>query len=262
MASIAEQAEKMIAAEFHMISGCRDEQTSADVSNVASFQLPDPAGAAGGACTSAMLKVLYNDHKTPETALSFQEVLLQMRGILKESRFDQVPQLSSSRSMDIKKPFTVVPDNFSGTRRAVVIAINYVGQQGELRGCQNDANNMIEYIKDVHGFQDENIAILMDDGKHTSPTYDNILAAYKKLVSECKAGDAVFLHYSGHGGKLRDEDGDEKDGYDETLVPVSLFCSHHAKCQWLLCRLLFAIGLLTSCKTRLLFLTNFLDRLQ
>jgi len=24
----------------------------------------------------------------------------------------------------------------------------------------------------------------------------------------------------GHGGKLRDDDGDEKDGYDETLVPL------------------------------------------
>ena len=24
----------------------------------------------------------------------------------------------------------------------------------------------------------------------------------------------------GHGGKLRDQDGDEKDGYDETLVPL------------------------------------------
>lgn len=24
----------------------------------------------------------------------------------------------------------------------------------------------------------------------------------------------------GHGGKLRDDDGDEKDGYDETLIPV------------------------------------------
>ena len=34
------------------------------------------------------------------------------------------------------------------------------------------------------------------------------------------AGDAVFTHYSGHGGKLRDQDGDEADGYDETLVPL------------------------------------------
>lgn len=31
--------------DIRMISGCEDSQTSADVSNVASFQLPDPAGA-------------------------------------------------------------------------------------------------------------------------------------------------------------------------------------------------------------------------
>jgi len=86
--------------------------------------------------------------------------------------------------------------------------------------CHNDVKNMIEYIKNVHGFTDENITILMDDGNHTNPTHDNILAAYKKVVSESQAGDAVFCHYSGHGGKLRDDDGDEKDGYDETLVPV------------------------------------------
>jgi hypothetical protein len=35
--------------DIRMISGCEDKQTSADVSNVHSFQLPDPAGQAGGA---------------------------------------------------------------------------------------------------------------------------------------------------------------------------------------------------------------------
>ena len=28
------------------------------------------------------------------------------------------------------------------------------------------------------------------------------------------------MHYSGHGGRLEDQDGDEKDGYDETMVPL------------------------------------------
>ena len=50
---------------------------------------------------------------------------------------------------------------------------------------------------DVHGFEEDNIQILMDDGEHTSPTKDNILAAYRKVVAESEAGDAVFLHYSG-----------------------------------------------------------------
>lgn len=60
--------------------------------------------------------------------------------------------------MDVKSKFTIVPENFSGTRRAVIIGINYVGQQGELSGCHNDAKNMIEYIKDVHGFEDEDVS--------------------------------------------------------------------------------------------------------
>jgi hypothetical protein len=29
--------------DFRMLSGCEDAQTSADVSNVSAFQLPDPA---------------------------------------------------------------------------------------------------------------------------------------------------------------------------------------------------------------------------
>lgn len=203
-----------------MISGCRDNQTSADVSNVASFKLPDPAGRAGGALTSALLNVTYADHKNTGKDLSFSDTLLKVRDILKGKGFSQIPQLSSSRPMDVKKPFDLVPENMTGTRRAVMIGINYVGQEGELRGCHNDVGNMKEYIKDCHSFQEENITVLMDDGVHTSPTKKNIVAAYRKIVEASQPGDVVFCHYSGHGGKVKDRDGDEKDGYDETLVPL------------------------------------------
>ena len=70
-----ENAKKAIPAEIHMISGCRDEQTSADVSNVASFSLPDPKGRAGGALTSSLLNVTYADHQNTGADLSFQETL-------------------------------------------------------------------------------------------------------------------------------------------------------------------------------------------
>ena len=98
--------------------------------------------------------------------------------------------------------------------------INYVGQQGELSGCHNDVLNMKQYIMDVHKFQEENITVLMDDGNHTEPTRRNMIAAYQKVVNDSESGDVVFLHYSGHGGKMRDQNGDEADGYDETLIPV------------------------------------------
>jgi hypothetical protein len=78
---------------------------------------------------------------------------------------------------------------------------------------------MKKYIQDVHGFEEENIVILMDDGIHTEPTKANIIDAYKTIIAQAEENDAIFLHYSGHGTKLRDDDGDESDGYDEALVP-------------------------------------------
>ena len=180
-----------------MISGCEDKQTSADVSNVGEFQLPDPAGRAGGACTSAFLNVVYADHQKPDDDLSFQDVLTQMRGILSNKNFEQIPQLSSSRPMRIETKFDLTPEGFNGTKRAVLIGINYVGQSGELRGCHNDVLNIIEYLKDVHGFKEENMTILMDDGVHADPTKRNILSAYENLVEDSKSGDVIFVHYSG-----------------------------------------------------------------
>ena len=74
---------------------------------------------------------------------------------------------------------------------------------------------------DVHGFDEANITVLMDDGKHPEPTKDNILSAYRKIVAESESSDAIFLHYSGHGTKLKDDDrNEEADGYDEALVPL------------------------------------------
>lgn len=35
-----------------------------------------------------------------------------------------------------------------------------------------------------------------------------------------KAGDSLFMHYSGHGGSVKDHTGDEEDNKDETMVPV------------------------------------------
>jgi metacaspase-1 len=205
-----------------MISGCEDSQTSADVSDVQSFQLPDPAGRAGGACTSTLLNILYSEHQKPEEDMSFVQVLTTMREKLEEQGFTQIPQLSSSTPIDINRTFDLVPDGSTGTRRALLIGINYIGHdQGVLSGCQNDVKNMVEYIKDVHGFSDENITILMDDGEHEMPTKENMMAAYAKIVEDSEPGDAILLHYSGHGARVKDDDrGEESDGHDETLVPV------------------------------------------
>ncbi len=126
-----------------------------------------------------------------------------MRDMLGSKNFTQIPQLSSSRELNVDTKFDITPDGFSGTKRAVLIGINYVGQQGELAGCHNDVLNMKEYLMDVHEFEEDNMHVLLDDGVHEDPTYDNIMNAYRQLVASSEEGDCVYLHYSGHGGKVR-----------------------------------------------------------
>ena len=134
--------ERMIPSDFRMISGCDDSQTSADVSDVKSFQLPDPAGRAGGACTSALLQILYGDHKDTAKDLSFEQVLMKMRDQLKTGGYTQIPQMTGSRPVEVKAPFHIVPPGSNGVRRALLIGINYTGQKGALTGCHNDALNV------------------------------------------------------------------------------------------------------------------------
>jgi hypothetical protein len=66
-----------------------------------------------------------------------------VRDTLQTKGYEQIPQLSSSRPTNLDEPFSLVPEGFSGTRRAVMVGINYVGDDpGELRGCHNDVLNV------------------------------------------------------------------------------------------------------------------------
>jgi hypothetical protein len=92
-------------------------------------------------------------------------------------------------------------------RRAVLIGINYVGQQGELNGCHNDVLTMITYLESLGFQQSDEMRILMDDGEHENPTGKNIIDSFKWLVGGAGSTDSLFLHYSGHGGYTADNSG-------------------------------------------------------
>jgi len=234
-----------------MISGCHDVQTSADISNVGTFKLPNPQGRAGGACTAALLQVLYAARNAGTSEdMSWVQLLRSMRENLNSKGFDQVPQLTSSRLIDVTQPCEFVNKTSTlGTKRAVLIGINYCGQQGELSGCHNDVKNVKEYLQTVHGFQEQNMTILMDDGFHSEPNKRNIMNAYRNVVRASLPGDTVFCHYSGHGGQVRDTSGDEEDGFDETLIPVDFQRNGHILDDDLLAELVkpMPAGVLMTC---------------
>ena len=112
----------------------------------------------------------------------------------------------------------VPPESQHGAKRAILIGINYTGQKGQLSGCHNDVKNIKQYLTTKQGFNEKDMLILMDDGAHHNPTKKNIEDAFKRVVQYSKAGDVVFIHYSGHGSRVKDLNGDEDDGFDETLV--------------------------------------------
>lgn len=60
------------------------------------------------------------------------------------------------------------------------------------------------------------VSCLYDKGA----TKTGIDKALKVLISQCKTGDIVYLHFSTHGQPFEDESGDEDDGWDESIVPV------------------------------------------
>jgi hypothetical protein len=114
--------------------------------------------------------------------------------------------------------------NSSGqNRKALLIGINYVGQKGELKGCWNDVKNVHSYIS-RKGFN--NVRVVTDEPTSSmKPTRQNIIDSLKWLVAGAQPGDSLFFHYSGHGSSQKDNQGDENDGHDETLVPLDYLSS-------------------------------------
>jgi len=201
-----------------LISGCDDKQKSQDVSLVSKFHLPNydgPSGA-GGAATNAFIA------SQPDESKTWVDILEAMRMHLETRKYTQIPQLSSTQSLDVQhEKFGLVnpAETPSSRKRAVLIGINYVGDKGELKGCHNDVDAVQNFIR-KHGFADADIKVLKDDGKAISPTRKNIIDALKWLVDGAGPTDSLFLHFSGHGSYLKDWNSDEGDKQDEALVPL------------------------------------------
>ncbi|KAF9897860.1 Ca(2+)-dependent cysteine protease [Lobosporangium transversale] len=109
-----------------------------------------------------------------------------------------------------------------GRKRALFIGINYFRQRNELRGCINDVKNIKTFLIRQFGFREEDCVTLTDDQRDPTriPTKANIIAGMQWLVRDARPNDSFFFHFSGHGGQAKDLDGDEDDGYDETIYPV------------------------------------------
>ncbi|RAK94130.1 hypothetical protein BO79DRAFT_134289 [Aspergillus costaricaensis CBS 115574] len=119
--------------------------------------------------------------------------------------------------------------NCTGRRKALLIGINYIGQPNQLRGCINDVTNMSTFLNQKYGYRREDMVILTDDQKNpmSIPNKANILRAMQWLVKDAQPNDSLFIHFSGHGGRTPDLDGDEEDGYDDVIYPLDYRTAGH-----------------------------------
>ena len=98
---------------------------------------------------------------------------------------------------------------------AIHIGLNYVepthydGWNGQLTACENDARDMADLSKS-QGFS--TIKTLL----RKTATRDNVIKELNNAAKKLKNEDLFLLTYSGHGGKLPDKNGDERDHQDET----------------------------------------------
>lgn len=63
------------------------------------------------------------------------------------------------------------------------------------------------------------VTSILDD----KATHKNIMQSLDKFISSTKKGDVVYLHFSCHGQPFEDKNGDEADGWDESLVPIDAY---------------------------------------
>ncbi|WP_424946640.1 caspase family protein [Candidatus Spongiihabitans sp.] len=105
------------------------------------------------------------------------------------------------------------------TKRALLIGIDNYERVSRLNGPVNDALQMASFLSRDLQYAEHDIKLLLD----ATATRANILAAIDDwLIAPTAPGDEVFLFFSGHGFQQPDDNQDEADGLDETLVPVDV----------------------------------------
>lgn len=105
--------------------------------------------------------------------------------------------------------------------RALLVGINRYQHPDikPVKGAKEDVAVTKQFINEQYGFAMDEIHTLLD----AEATHEGIRHEFENwLIADTRPGDRVFFLFSGHGSQLPDNNGDEKDRFDETLVPYDV----------------------------------------
>lgn len=109
-----------------------------------------------------------------------------------------------------------ITDAAAQQRRAVVIGIGDYPEESGWRKINGDKDiDVVVPMLLDNGFEKENITVL----SNAEATKSSIKSVFESLAGIAGPGDALYIHFSGHGQQVIDISGDEPDGYDEALIP-------------------------------------------
>lgn len=106
----------------------------------------------------------------------------------------------------------------STTKRALLVGISDYPENKSVQEATwtsiHGANDvlLIEKTLKNQGFKVKTLT-------NANATASKIRKALNKLLSESMTGDMVYIHFSTHGQPVEDLDGDESDGWDESIIP-------------------------------------------
>lgn len=109
------------------------------------------------------------------------------------------------------------------TKRALVIGL---GKQEDASWGKINGDKDIPLVKDIlakAGYK--SIFALVNE----QATKSGITVAFGQLAQQCRNGDIVYIHFSGHGQQMTDREGDERDGWDECWIPYDAYRTYCSK---------------------------------
>jgi hypothetical protein len=109
---------------------------------------------------------------------------------------------------------------FAQRKRAFLVGISHYDtaltsyQWNNINGVEDV--NLLCPILNKQGFS---TTMLLDE----QATFDGIVSHLETFTGKTKKGDIVYLHFSTHGQPVEDLNGDEEDGWDESIVPIDAY---------------------------------------
>jgi hypothetical protein len=107
------------------------------------------------------------------------------------------------------------------TKKAFCVGINdYPGDENDLNGCVNDANNWANLLIEHFDFPSSEVKVIKD----SEATKQNMIGGIKDLLAGARSGDVLVFTNSSHGSYVADRDRDEPK-YDEIICPYDIMDS-------------------------------------